>query len=165
MSNSDDGYEHDSEELRAWENRDRLANWHRYYILDERGYTKPVEVLEWSKWFGKFENRLVERTKENDFSVTTIFLGIDSNYERFFDPLAPQEPILFETCVLKSPKQGKNYNGLVFHYSSLAAAKSGHYAIVRAFRDGSKPVFEGKDSFSNFLFGPWPNDDDEGDEK
>jgi len=63
------------------------------YILNQRG--EPVaerELLVWAKWF-ESANRRVGSTSIGDYTVSTVFLGMDHN----FRSVGP--PVLWETAV------------------------------------------------------------------
>ncbi len=63
-----------------------------HWILVDR---EPVKctLLEWGKWF-ETDDRIIEQTDlEGDVRVSTVFLGIDHN----FNLTGP--PILFETMI------------------------------------------------------------------
>ncbi len=49
-------------------------------------------LLEWGKWF-ETDDRIIEQTDIDDVRVSTVFLGIDHN----FNLTGP--PILFETMI------------------------------------------------------------------
>lgn len=66
----------------------------RFYILDADG--NPVRVpdaLTWGRWFEKAE-RHVAWTEIGEWTVSTVFLGLDHNYAD------EGPPVLFETMIL-----------------------------------------------------------------
>lgn len=92
------------------------------YILD---HGKPRICLGLSEWTGWMESHdiVIERTKVDPSEVVTIFTGSDLGAG------FPNMPMLWETCVV-GPQ------GMVLHnddavYSSLGAAKCGHFEIVK----------------------------------
>jgi hypothetical protein len=71
-----------------------------HWILDERGEKPiPCDLMTWAKWFGKSKNRIVKQEWIDDSKVSTIFLGIDHNFD--FEEDAP--PVLWETMVFNGP--------------------------------------------------------------
>jgi hypothetical protein len=62
----------------------------KHWILDKNGRPVAVDLLTWAKWFGTAERIIAQETIAQNW-VSTIFLGIDHNYE----PHGP--PILWET--------------------------------------------------------------------
>jgi hypothetical protein len=144
-----DGFDFEPpEELREWLEYQREKNPDmgiEHYVY-EKGKIRKVDLLEWAKWFEDFENRRLEYTEEEGFCVSTVFLGIDHSF--IVDPALDHKPILFETCILRGPKE---YDQNIFRYASLGEAKNGHYAIVQALREGRAPIFGGEPSIFNFL--------------
>ena len=78
-----------------------------YYKLAADGRTPiPVDdVIEWSKFFGDTEARVV---KQEDFPdevrVSTVFLGIDHGFG--FRRGATYQPVLWETMIFNGPHDG-----------------------------------------------------------
>lgn len=66
----------------------------RYWILDKNKELVEVECLEWAKWFGDTEARIVQQTScaAGTCFVSTVFMGIDHGFGH-------GEPQLFETMV------------------------------------------------------------------
>jgi hypothetical protein len=63
------------------------------YILDDDGNPRPEpNLIKWAMWFEKTD-RSVAQTKIGEAVVSTVFLGVDHN----FNPTGP--PILWETMV------------------------------------------------------------------
>lgn len=75
-----------------------------YYKLDGK---IPIRCnnIEWSNLFER-SNRIVAKTKKNDIVVSTVFLGIDHQYNN-------GPPILFETLIF-----GGEYNEDQWRYST-----------------------------------------------
>ena len=119
--------------LRAWfESQARSGL--RYYIF-VNGKIKPASMLEWASWFEDFENRKVDRTEFPDGSfVSTVFLGIDHNFNFEPDSLKEHKPILFETMVM-----GGKYNAMGWRYASYGEAKIGHWHVVDCIRADRQP--------------------------
>lgn len=67
---------------------------HGHWILDEKGENPvPVDLMTWAKWFEPRGNRIVKQEQVGKYMVSTVFLGIDHNYE------PDGAPILWETMV------------------------------------------------------------------
>jgi hypothetical protein len=62
----------------------------KHWILDDKGRPVAVDLFTWAKWFGTADRIVCQETIAQN-RVSTIFLGIDHN----FDPHGP--PILWET--------------------------------------------------------------------
>ena len=62
------------------------------YILD--GHTPIVEddVIKWSVWFGETDRR-VDETIVGNVYISTVFLGIDHNFDE------KDKPMIFETMI------------------------------------------------------------------
>jgi hypothetical protein len=75
-----------------------------HWVTDENG--EPVfepDLLTWARWFEKTENRRVAFDDLGELGqVSTVFLGLDHNWQRFFDPLR-YRPVLWETMVFGGP--------------------------------------------------------------
>lgn len=117
-----------------------------HYIYKD-GKILEATLLEWAKWFegddGGIENRRIEYTEEEEFCVSTVFIGIDHGFGMNEDAL------LFETCILRGPE---NLNQHLFRYATVGDAKQGHYAIVRALRNEIDP--EWSEDFRYFCNNP-----------
>lgn len=108
-----------------------------HYILVNK---KPVPVYDLLEWARKFEvsDRRVKLTKLRLHYVSTVFLGLDHN----FNPNG--KPLLFETMVFKNRISELDFNGrkvkinksvdkdgYFARYSSYANALKGHANILR----------------------------------
>lgn len=87
------------------------------YILDGKIPIIETDILKWGKWF-ESSDRIVKKTKFNDISISTVFLGIDHQY--FAGP-----PLLFETMVF-----GGELNMECTRYSTWEQAEKGHDEMV-----------------------------------
>jgi len=100
-----------------------------YFTLNKQtGEIKEVSAVEWSVWFEDVENRRIEYTNEEDFCVSTVFLGIDHSYG------CGDQMLLYESCILEGPPE---IQGNCYRYATMAEAKSGHYAILSILRGES----------------------------
>jgi len=100
-----------------------------YYILDDE---KQVIKATWEE-YGEFFNGddgerkfiRVGSTYINDYWVSTVFLGINHNFDDY------GEPILFETMIFRPPKEKDNYfDGYQERYCTWDDAVQGHTEAV-----------------------------------
>lgn len=94
---------------------DKLSE--RIYILDGHTPVPASDLLTWSAWFEKAE-RHVAKTNIGDVFVSTVFLGLDHNWDQ-----GPS--ILFETMVFQGPLDGEQER-----YVTWEEAEAGHAAMV-----------------------------------
>jgi len=93
------------------------------YILDANGEPQIEPDLEqWGRWFeraSKDRTRIVAQDRDErggvDVLVSTVFLGLDHNFE------AVGPPVLWETMILGGP-----HDQYQRRYTSRAAALEGH---------------------------------------
>lgn len=90
----------------------------KIYILDENNIPFLCEDTEkWGKWF-ESANRHVARTVIDHITISTVFLGIDHQWDA-------GPPLLFETMVF-----GGEFDGEQERYSSYTDASIGHSKMV-----------------------------------
>ena len=97
----------------------------KYYILDEDHKPVVVDALVWGKWFGDHRKRRVAYTKVGERFVSTVFLGLDHNY----DDEGP--PILFETMIFEGDDGGD-----MWRYATWEEAEKGHAEAVAKVKAG-----------------------------
>jgi hypothetical protein len=114
-----------------------------WYILKD-GKIQPATLDEWDRWFNDVENRRIEYTEEEDFCVSTVFLGMDHGLGY------SDKPLCFETLIREGPEPLRN---MIYRYSTMGEAKAGHYALVRMLR-GEEYDFDslGEPSIMNLFF-------------
>jgi hypothetical protein len=61
----------------------------------------PCSLLEWAKW-NETDNRTVRQDRVGPLFVSTVFLGLDHN----FDPSPDAPPLLFETMIFDDNEDG-----------------------------------------------------------
>lgn len=86
------------------------------YILDEHG--NPIvcdDLMKWAEWFENGTFRRLARDTVGTVKVSTVFLGLDHN----FDMTGP--PILWETVIF-----GGQFDGQQWRYATRAQALEGH---------------------------------------
>jgi len=86
-----------------------------HYILDDAGEPVLTDMMTWARWFGGVHNRQVALARVGDIKVSTVFLGLDHN----FDDDGP--PVLWETMIFGGP-----HDGYQDRYSSRQDALDGH---------------------------------------
>jgi hypothetical protein len=97
-----------------------------HYIL-ENGVPRPVELLEWARWF-ETADRIVEKTEISpEVDVSTVFLGVDHNFS------GRGRAILFETMVFGGPMDQEQRR-----YATMGEAKRGHFEMVDECRQAIK---------------------------
>lgn len=89
----------------------------------------PTSLMEWAT---QFEDPLVRRVaydEVGDVNVSTVFLGIDHNFDRSGPPL------LFETMIFGLPGEGE----FQWRYPTWEQAEAGHARALAAVREGRDP--------------------------
>lgn len=108
-----------------------------YYVETPGGGVGPAELWEFVRLMDTDEgraSRVVAKDKLPDgATVSTVFLGIDHNFARAFNPALP--PILYETMVF-----GGAHDDWQQRYETRAQALAGHRAAVQRLREGLPPV-------------------------
>jgi len=91
-----------------------------YYILDGKIAKQCDSVLEWGQWMEE-NSRRVAFDKIDDIEVSTVFLGLDHNWEEDGDPL------LFETMSFLPDDWGGMER---WRYFTWEEAEAGHREMV-----------------------------------
>ncbi len=90
-----------------------------HYILDEDNNPVHTEdVLEWGEWFKDLSRRTVAKDTVGSVNVSTVFIGLDYNFEG-------GEPILFETMVF-----GGELDQEEIRYRTWEEAEAGHKLML-----------------------------------
>ena len=92
----------------------------QYYKLEETKVT-PCSLPEWTEYFKKLD-RILWYSSEKGIQVSTVFLGIDHN----FDSNGP--PLLFESMVFGVNPEVCN------RYSTYDLALTGHKALCQTYK-------------------------------
>lgn len=91
-----------------------------FWVLDADHNAVPCnDVLEWAEMFEVRDQRRVAWDKVGDFTISTVFLGI--NHQYFDGP-----PLVFETMVFEGDSRDELE---CYRYSTWAEAMAGHAAI------------------------------------
>ncbi len=104
------------------------------YILDDNKNIIQVSSIDiWSAWREKYKEKIiVKRDKINGNIVSTVFLGIDHNFE---DNDKYKNPILFETIVFFDKPNDQEY---LYRYETWKQAEYGHHKAVELVINGCK---------------------------
>lgn len=94
------------------------------YILDGHNPIVENDLIKWAKWFEKADRHVAKDNVDN-FSISTVFLGIDHSFGD------ESKPILFETLVF-----GGKLDGEMERYSTWEEAKKGHKEMVNKVKKG-----------------------------
>ena len=97
----------------------------QYILVDKVPVAEP-DLFAWGRWLESAERR-VAHTMVGDISISTVFLGLDHNFNQ------EGPPILFETMVFGGPLDGE-----MRRYSSWEEAEKGHAEIVHNVETGEK---------------------------
>ena len=93
----------------------------RYILVD--GKPEPADdLIGWARWFEKAD-RVVKKDTFGEVMVSTVFLGLNHN----FDVTGP--PLLWETMIF-----GGAHDQFCARYASVEAAKAGHESACRMVR-------------------------------
>lgn len=82
---------------------------------------KPSTIEEWAQLMNDGDSRRMAWDQMGDVGISTVFLGLDHN----FDPDGP--PLVFETMIFGGPNDQHEWR-----YSTWAAAMNGHKRVVLA---------------------------------
>ena len=109
-----------------------------YYILRGKEVVKVNSVMKWAKYMEE-ENRLLFQEDVGNYWVSTVFLGLDYNFDFSI------EPLIFETMVFIRDAEGVvNYSEVYLdRYSNYEETKKGHKKAVKI----TKEVINGKTTF------------------
>lgn len=90
------------------------------YILVNGEPQAVDDVLEWARWFETSDNeRVIARESQNDVTISTVFLGLDHNFNGGV-------PILYETMVF-----GGEHDQEMRRYHTAEEAGIGHREMVQ----------------------------------
>lgn len=92
----------------------------KYILSGPIGHTpEPCsDLLQWAKWFEATDRR-VALTENGDIRVSTVFRGIDHQFDN-------GPPLLFETLISGGPLDGE-----IERYSIWEQAAEGHMAMCK----------------------------------
>lgn len=105
-----------------------------YYILEGHDAVHVDDAIEWGIWLENHKAECgVKQEHIGDFEISTIFLGLDMNHLRLFNPKS--RPLLFETMVFSGFQRS---GAIVGHErcSTWAEAEAQHERVASAYRRG-----------------------------
>lgn len=94
-----------------------------HYVLDGKTPVLEPDLLKWARMFEDSSGRRVAQDMIGDVRVSTVFLGLDHN----FDDEGP--PLLFETMVF-----GGSLDEETERYATWEQAEAGHAAMIERVR-------------------------------
>ena len=96
------------------------------YILNAKTKRARIEpdLMKWAEWM-ETADRTVSKTTIDNILVSTIFLGLDHNFQG-----AGRPPILYETMVFVDGKDDNDISELQQRWLTWGQAKRGHEDIV-----------------------------------
>lgn len=100
------------------------TNW----MLDGHTPVPAPSLMEWARWYETADRR-VARTRIGEAEVSTVFLGLNHNFEH------SGRPVLFETMVFGGP-----WDEHQWRYSTWEEAEEGHAGIVAMLERGEVPA-------------------------
>jgi hypothetical protein len=115
---------------------------HRYILDDDKQPILCPDLIRWSVWFERDENRLVALAQVGDYTISTVFSGIDHVYDGgiplLFESMVfngKGEPVQFDETT-EAQKASIAFFGFdLFHcskrYATWAGAEDGHAHIIR----------------------------------
>lgn len=108
----------------------------RYILKDKKSIPEP-ELLKWGKWMQDKKNRIVKQTNVGNYLVSTVFLGLDYEFEMLLvTPPENYNPLIFETMIFDiSSTNEVGFHDDVFdymeRYRTYEEAIEGHKVAVR----------------------------------
>ncbi len=104
---------------------DPLDSFHRpgnYILVDGKPVPEP-DLLRWADWHETADRSVEQTWADHEIWVSTVFLGLDHNH------IGQGPPVLWETGIFI-----RGGMETCRRYSSLAAAKRGHWEVVVEYR-------------------------------
>ena len=89
------------------------------YILNGKIPVRCDDTEEWGRWFYNADRRVAYTDLPDGGNVSTVFLGIDHQWED------GKPPLLFESMIFNNDRDGGT-----LRYSTWEEAKEGHKKIV-----------------------------------
>jgi len=119
-----------------------MINRPQFFLLDGKTPVACSDVLEWAAAFD-ISNRRVALDDIDGIEISTVFLGLDHNYQ------LQGPPILFETMVFDDSEHG----GSMRRYATWDEAETGHRWVVNETRLFLAQATERADSLLSHLIG------------
>ena len=96
-----------------------MTSMHSLYVLRGHEPVKEPDLLAWGKWMESGENRVVQQETIGEYFISTVFLGLDHNWQWWTlrqalatdetEPTERPQPILFETMVFHKKRDDIDY--------------------------------------------------------
>ena len=105
------------------------------YVLEDRRPVRCFDLHAWSDWMWQHpQERIVAKTEiDPDIEVSTVFLGIDHNFSRYFDPDdTPSAPWVFETMIFGGRHDQFQYRCATWEQAETAHAQACAMASIRS---------------------------------
>jgi hypothetical protein len=68
-----------------------------YYILDENKNAVPTTSIEWAKFLHQKKNeRIVAKSNVGDYTISTVFIGLNHNWDDYDDKAHIFETMIFD---------------------------------------------------------------------
>jgi hypothetical protein len=98
----------------------------QFFILDEAGEVRQVDLSTWAAWLETHDGRIAETLIPGPYGarISTVFLGLDHRFN--LDPDRP--PLVFETMIF-----GGKQDGVSRRTSTRAEALACHEYAVKLF--------------------------------
>lgn len=94
------------------------------YILDENNNTISANTIEWALFFqNNHEKRIVKKSDINGYLVSTVFFGINHNFD-----IESSKPLIFETMAFDNSEPMADI--YCDRYSTWAEAEEGHEKAI-----------------------------------
>lgn len=97
--------------------------------FDKEG--KPIDLMTWGRLFEDENYKVIKQQQIGDYLISTVWMGVDYNFNRFFDKDSPLH--IFETMVFS--KKDKDADLDQERYSTLEEAKAGHEELVKKYKN------------------------------
>jgi hypothetical protein len=128
-------YDEHDEQMRERRESRGYSNLHSYYDKDG----SPMSLWNWSGYFNDDEYKTVKKDRFGSFYVSTVWLGLDHGFARFFDfdkeGADTYKPLIFETMIFCDSDAPDEKEPELHNYqersSSLEEAKIGHKEACR----------------------------------
>lgn len=101
----------------------------RFWILNDDGSTRAVDLFQWSAFFNKTDARRIAETEVNGCHVSTVFLGL-------WHGDSPTGPLIFETMIF-GELDGADLS-YCERYATKAEALAGHERALDYVRQTQK---------------------------
>ena len=102
----------------------------RHWVLDGHRAVRAT-LHEWGRMFDTPDARTVAKDEIGQWSVSTVFLGVDHRMGE------PGPPLLFETMIFSAHDPRHENDESTWRYSTWEQAEDGHRRVSDAIRSGA----------------------------